>query len=210
MDFSAARRAMVDSQLRPQAVTDPLVVAAMAVVPRERFVPESAAASAYIDRIVPIGGGRSMSPPASLGRMLTELQCRQGERVLVIGAGTGYSAAVLADMGLIVTAVESDAALAARLGEVEGIEVVSGPLEQGAPDGAPYDIILVDGQVEQLPDALVEQLRIGGRIAACIVENGVPRLMTGTRSVHGFGLKSVADASMAPLPGFARPHAFTF
>lgn len=210
MDFAQARRAMVDSQLRPQAVNDPLVVAAMASVPREAFVPESAAPVAYIDRMVPLGNGRTLSPAASLGRMLTELRCRKGERVLVVGAGSGYSSAVLAEMGLDVVALESEPALLEQLRRINGITVQAGPLEEGAPDHALFDLVLVDGQIEQLPDALVEQLKPGGRLAACLVQNGVPRLMTGTRSVHGFGLKSFADASMAPLPGFARPAVFTF
>ena len=210
MDFAQARRAMVDSQLRPQAVTDPLVVAAMATVPREAFVPQGSAAIAYIDRMVPLDGGRMLSPAASLGRMLTEMRCRKGERVLVVGAGTGYSSAVLAGMGLEVVAVENDAALLDQLGTVSNITVHAGALEEGAPAAAPFDLILVDGQIEQLPDALVEQLKPGGRLAVCLVEQGVPRLMVGTRSVHGFGLKAVADASMAPLPGFARPAVFTF
>jgi protein-L-isoaspartate(D-aspartate) O-methyltransferase len=210
MDFAAARRAMVDSQLRPQAVTDPLVVEAMATVPRERFVPDASAAIAYIDRMVPLGNGRWLSPPASLGRMINELACRPGERTLVVGAASGYSAAVLAAMGLRVTALESDEALLSQLRSLKNVQVVAGPLESGDPEGAPYDVILIDGQIEELPDSLVDQLAPGGRLAACLVQGGVPRLMTGTRSVHGFGLKSVADASMAPLPGFARPPAFTF
>lgn len=210
MDFAQARRAMVDSQLRPQAVTDPLVVAAMAAVPREEFVPAGSQAIAYIDRMVPLGNGRSLSPAASLGRMLNELQCRTGERALVVGAGSGYSSAVLAEMGLEVVAVESDPAFLEELARLPGITVKSGALEEGAPDSAPFDLILVDGQVEELPETLVEQLKPGGRLAAGLLENGVPRLMVGTRSVYGFGLKNVADASMAPLPGFARPAVFTF
>lgn len=210
MNFAQARRAMVDSQLRPQAVTDPLVVAAMATVPREAFVPAGSEAIAYIDRMVPLGNGRALSPAASLGRMLTELRCRPGERVLVVGAGTGYSSAVLAAMGLEVVAVESDPLLFEHLRRVENVTALSGPMEQGAPDHAPFDLILVDGQVEQLPEELAEQLHPGGRLAVCLVEGGVPRLMLGTRSVHGFGLKSFADASMALLPGFARPAVFTF
>src|SRR4028119_1877774 len=164
MDFVAARRAMVDSQLRPQAVTDPLVVTAMAIVPREEFVPAEVRASAYIDRTVTIAPGRGLSPPASLGRMLTELECRTRERALVVGAGSGYSAAILVDMGLDVVAVENDPALLGPLRTLSGAKVVEGPLEQGAPDHGPYDLILVDGQIEDLPDALVEQLKVGGRL----------------------------------------------
>jgi protein-L-isoaspartate(D-aspartate) O-methyltransferase len=210
MDFAQARRAMVDSQLRPQAVTDPRVVAAMASVQREAFVPASSAAIAYIDRMVPLGSGRMLSPAASLGRMLTELRCRAGERALVVGAGSGYSSAVLAHMGLEVVALESEPTLLDQLRRVDGITVTSGPLEAGAPDHGPFDVILVDGLIEQLPDALIDQLNLGGRLALGLVKGGVPRLMVGTRSAHGFGLKSLADASMAPLPGFARPAVFTF
>lgn len=210
MDFAAARRAMVDSQLRPQAVTDPLVVAAMASVPREEFVPKDARAIAYIDRVVPIAPGRGLSPPASLGRMLVELAPHQGELALVVGAGSGYSAAVLAEMGIAVVAVESDPALAQRLTALAGVRVVEGPMEEGAAGEGPFDLILIDGQIEDLPDALVQQLKVGGRLAACLVEGGVPRLMAGTRTAHGFGLKSFADSGMAPLPGFEKPRVFTF
>jgi protein-L-isoaspartate(D-aspartate) O-methyltransferase len=142
--------------------------------------------------------------------MLTELRCHSGERALVVGAGSGYSSAVLAHMGLSVVAVENDPVLLEQLRALPGVTVHAGPLEEGAPAQAPFDLILVDGEVDQLPDALVDQLRTGGRLSACLVQNGVPRLVLGTRSIHGFGLKSFADASMAPLPGFARPAVFTF
>jgi protein-L-isoaspartate(D-aspartate) O-methyltransferase len=159
---------------------------------------------------VPIAPGRGLSPPASLGRLLNELGPRPGERALVVGAGSGYSAAILATIGCEVVAVESDGALAANLRTLPGVRTIEGPLEEGAPGEGPFDLILVDGLIEELPDALVEQLKVGGRLGACLLEGGVARLMTGTRSVHGFGLKSTADSSMAPLPGFARPRAFTF
>lgn len=210
MDFAAARRAMVDSQLRPQAVTDPLVVAAMATVPRELFVPESSRTIAYIDRVVPLKAGRGLSPAVSLGRLLVEAELRPAERALVVGAGSGYSAAVLAEMALEVTALESDPELVGVLSGLNGVTVVEGPLEAGVEAAAPFDFILVDGQIEELGDALAGQLRVGGRLAACMIENGVGRLAIGRRSAHGFGLKSFADGSMAPLPGFARPPVFTF
>ena len=204
MDFAAARRAMVDSQLRPQAVTDPLVIAAMAVVPREQFVAEEGRALAYIDRILPVGEGVSLSPPATVGRMLTELEPRPGERALVIGGG-GYSAAVLAEMKLDVVAVGAGlATISSR------VQAVDGPLEAGAPDAAPFDLIVIDGSVEVIPDAIVAQLKPGGRLGACMIERGVPRLVIGRKSAHGFGVKSIADAAAAPLPGFAKPKVFTF
>ena len=210
MDFAAARRAMIDSQLRPQAVTDPLVITAMAVVPREQFVPEKSRALAYIDRPLPLGAGRAMDPPVTVGRMLSELRPQPGEHVLVVGAETGYTAAVLAEMGLEVTAVEEDPALFSRLAAVPGIRAVQGELTRGAADGAPYDLIIIDGAVEFIPDAIVDQLAPGGRLGACLVERGVQRLVIGRRSRHGFGTKSIADAAAAPLPGFIRPRVFTF
>ena len=210
MDFAAARRAMIDSQLRPQAVTDSLVITAMAVVPREEFVPAESRALAYIDRSLPLGNGRAMDPPVTVGRMLTELQARPGERVLVVGAETGYTAAVLAEMGLDVTALESDPALFARLAAVPGIRAVQGELTAGVPGGAPYDLIVIDGAVEFIPDTLIDQLVQGGRLGTCLFERGVQRLVIGRRSVHGFGTRSIADAAAASLPGFARPRVFTF
>lgn len=210
MDFAAARRAMIDSQLRPQAVTDPLVVAAMASIPREQFVPAESRVMAYIDRILPLGGGRAMSPPATTGRMLTELAAQPGERALVVGAHTGYTASILAEMGLEVTALESEPILVEQLQAVPGIRVEQGELAAGAPGGAPYDIIVIDGAVEFIPDGLVEQLTLGGRLATCLFENGVQRLVIGRRTQHGFGTKSIADAAAAPLPGFSRPRVFTF
>ena len=111
-DFSLARRAMVDNQLRPEGVTDRAVLVAMGSVERERFVPESARALAYFDRPLKLAKGRAMMPPAALGRLLSELAPRPGERALIVGSGSGYSAALLRDIGLDVTALESDEALA--------------------------------------------------------------------------------------------------
>ncbi|MEO5972749.1 MAG: protein-L-isoaspartate O-methyltransferase, partial [Sphingomicrobium sp.] len=151
-DFAAARAVMIDSQLRPEGVGDPAVLAAMAAVPRERFVPEAARALAYGDRAVPLGEGRSMMAPAALGLLLSALAPRSGERALVVGAGTGYAAALLAKIGLDVTALESSAALITAKGQ--GIAVVEGPLAEGHARGAPYDLILIDGAVEHVPHAL--------------------------------------------------------
>ena len=192
MDYQLARRAMIDNQLRPEAVTDPLVIKAMATVPREQFVPEAVRALAYIDRPVPVGDEGYLSPPATLGRMLTELGARPGERALVIGPGAAYAAAVLAEMGL----------------EVRSL--TSGDLTQGLAGGGPYDIIILDGAVEFVPDPIVAQLAEGGRLGTCLFDNGVQRLVIGRRTGDAFGLKSFADASAAPLPGFSRPPAFTF
>jgi len=152
-DYAAARESMVDTQLRPEGVNYPPVVEAMAAVPREDFVAPEAKPLAYIDRTVPIGDGRLMNGPVVLGKLLTEMTPLAGERALVVGCGTGYSAAVLRVMGLKVIGLESSSTLAA-LARGAGIHVAEGPLEEGWPKGAPYDLILIDGAVEHIPEAM--------------------------------------------------------
>jgi len=208
-DFSLARRAMVDSQLRPEGVTDRGVLAAMGSVPREHFVPDSARALAYFDRSLKLTEGRSMMPPAALGRLLSELAPMPGERALIVGSGTGYSAALLKEIGLEIVTLESNEALAAATSEA-GIETVVGELSKGWPKSAPYDLILIDGAVEEVPAALVKQLRDGGRLAGAIIDRGVTRLVVGHVSGGVLGLRSLADADVDSLPGFERPRAFTF
>ena len=210
LSFETMRRAMVASQLRTNAVSDNRVIAAMAEVPRERFVPADRAAIAYADIQVPLCAGRTLNPPMALGRMLTELQIRSTDRALVIGAATGYSAAVLARLAASVVALEEDEALVAQADFSSGARFVRGPLVEGWPDDAPYDAILIDGAVETVPQAIVAQLADGGRLAVAIVEAGVSRLSVGRRSGAGFGLAAFADADAAPLPGFAPPPAFKF
>ena len=208
-DYSLDRRAMVDRQLRPEAVTDRGVLAAMASVERERFVPESAKALAYFDRPLPLTKDRAMMPPAALGRLLSELAPRAGERALVVGSGTGYSAALLQAIGLEAVALESDEALAASAREA-GIETVSGALADGWKGSAPYDIILLDGAVEEIPATLIKQLSADGRLAGAIVDRGVTRLVVGRAAGGSLGLRTLADADVDILPGFERPRAFTF
>ena len=208
-DFSLARRAMVDSQLRPEAVTDRGVLAAMASVERENFVPESARALAYFDRPLRLSDSRAMMPPAALGRLLSELAPRAGERALIIGSGTGYAAALLKAIGLEVVALESDEELA-RTARAAGVETVTGDLAAGWAKEAPYDLVLFDGAVEEVPDSILKQLAPGGRLAGAIVDRGVTRLVVGRVAGGSLGLRSLADADVAILPGFSRPRAFTF
>jgi protein-L-isoaspartate(D-aspartate) O-methyltransferase len=208
-DFSLARRAMVDNQLRPEGVTDRAVLAAMGSVERERFVPEGARALAYFDRPLKLAKGRAMMPPAALGRLLSELAPQPGERALILGSGTGYSAVLLRQIGLDVVALESDEALAAAA-NAAGVQTVSGELSNGWAKGAPYDLMLLDGAVEEVPAALVKQLRDGGRLAGAIVDRGVTRLVVGLVSGGSLGLRTMADAEVDHLPGFERPRAFTF
>jgi protein-L-isoaspartate(D-aspartate) O-methyltransferase len=208
-DFVSARRAMIESQLRPEGVTDAATLDAMAAIPREQFVPEESRPLAYADRSLAIGGGRFLLAPAVLGKLLNEMSPVSGERALVIGAGTGYSAAVLAAMGCEVLALEGTAELAARARKL-GIKVVEGTLAAGHDSGAPYDLILIDGAVELLPDAIIDQLGDGGRLGAALVDRGLTRLVVGHKVAGGFGYLSIADAGVAPLPGFLLPRPFTF
>jgi protein-L-isoaspartate(D-aspartate) O-methyltransferase len=208
-DYSLARRAMVDNQLRPEAVTDRGVLAAMASVERERFVPESAKALAYFDRPLRLSGGRAMMPPAALGRLLSELAPRTGERALVVGSGTGYAAALLKAIGIDTVALESDEGLA-RAARDAGVETVVGDLAAGWAKDAPYDIVLLDGAVEEVPGDLLKQLTENGRLAGAIADRGVTRLVVGRVAGGSLGLRSLADADVAVLPGFSRPRAFNF
>ena len=208
-DYTAARQAMVDSQLRPQGVSDPLVVAAMASVPRELFVPEEFRPLAYADRSVPLGGGRKLSPADATGLLLTNLSPRPGQKALVVGAGTGYSAAVLSEIGVDVVALDSEPALLSVAAE-RGLNTVQGPLEAGSAKDAPYDLILIDGAVEYVPDELIDQLRDNGLIGYAAVDRGVTRLAVGRKAANAVGTRMIADSAVDPLPGFTRPRAFTF
>jgi protein-L-isoaspartate(D-aspartate) O-methyltransferase len=212
-NFEHMRRAMVASQLRTTGTNDPAVLAAMGEVPRERFVPPRRTAVAYADALVPLGGGRQLNSPMALGRLLTEAAPEEAARALVIGAATGYAAAVIAKLVPSVVAVEEDPELAATARAAlagTGVTLIEGPLVAGHAAGAPYDLILIDGAVEQVPQALIDQLKDEGKLATGIVENGVTRLALGRKAGEGFGLAAFADAAAAVLPQFDRPKAFTF
>lgn len=206
-NFSSMRAAMVESQLRTSDVDDPRVIAVMARVPREDFVPAERRAMAYVDRSIPLSSGRALNPPLATGRLLKEAQVEEGDRVLLIGAATGYSAALLAALGAQVTAVEAEDG-PQLLGN--GATVVRGPLQAGAPEGAPYDVLFIDGAVQEVPATLVGQLADGARVVTGLVERGVTRLCSG-RVVSGIlGLVSLTDLEMVILPGFAAPERFVF
>jgi len=212
--FDAMRHAMVASQLRTNAVNDARVVEAMARVPRENYVPVEQQALAYRDTLLPLPGGRRHNSPLATGLLLTRARLQPGDRVLLVGAAGGYAAAVLAELGTTVVAVEEDQTLAAlasaALAGNAAVRVVAGPLAAGAADGAPYDVLMIDGAVEHVPDALVEQLKPGARAVAGVVDRGVTRLAAGRRTEGGFGLVDFVDAECAILPGFARPKTFKF
>ena len=212
--FRAMRRAMVESQLRTNDVNDPEIIEAILAEPREDYVPAARRDAAYIDRAVPLTAGRALNPPLATARLLVAAAPQPGEHVLLVGAATGYAAALLARLGCDVVAVEEDADLIAhakgQLGDWAGVRFETGVLAKGAKTGAPYDLLFIDGAIEDVPDALIEQIKPGGRAVFARAENGVTRLCIGTRTTGGFGARVLVDSEAGVLPGFAKPKSFTF
>jgi protein-L-isoaspartate(D-aspartate) O-methyltransferase len=214
-EFTSAemRSAMIDCQLRPTNVSDAGVIAAMRAIPREDFVPAALAGVAYMDRPVALNATRVLNAPLVTGTMLVQANVQAGERVLLIGAGTGYVAALLAQLGAQVVALEEDADLIAAAPEsvkTGAIQWVAGSLAQGAADHAPYALILIDGAIEELPAAIIAQLADGGRLIAARKEGSVDRLVSGVKSGGTISLRRFADMDVAPLAGFEAPKTFQF
>lgn len=206
------RAAMIDSQLRTNDVTDPGVISAMAAVAREAHVPAALTGVAYMDRAISLGNGRALNAPLVTGRMLVAAAVQPGQRVLLVGSATGYTAACLARLGADVHALEVDADLTATARAASGTDIhwIEGPLTAGAPDAAPFDRIIVEGAIEALPAALADQLADGGRIVAALSDGAVSRLVQGVKVGGTVALRPFADMDVAPLPGFARPAGFQF
>ena len=206
---AVARRAMIDSQLRVSGVNDVAVLTAMDAVAREDFVPADRRAVAYADRAIPLGNGRVLAPALTHGQMLIEAQVVADDRVLLVGGGTGYLAAVIAPLVGALTVVESDPALAGAA-PVKAGEWVTGPLAKGAAKTAPYSLILIDGAVEQVSADLVAQLADDGRVVTGLVDNGVVRLAVGRKAGDSLALLPVAEIDAAALAEFAAPRKWSF
>lgn len=220
VDFQQLRVKMVDGQLRTTDVTDVTILSAMLAVPREDFVPEQRRALAYIDEDIEVSGGngetRYLMEPSPFARLVQLAKIRPGERVLDIGCNTGYSSAILSHLAADVIGLESDAALAARARDTlaahghANVTIVEGALAAGHAAGAPYDVVVINGAVDEVPAALFEQLADGGRLVTvigagnagrsvlCVKEDG----LVSTR--HGF------NAAVRPLAEFRRAPAFQF
>jgi protein-L-isoaspartate(D-aspartate) O-methyltransferase len=186
-------------------------------LPRERFVPAAVRALAYSDEDVPLGKGRFIMEPMVLAKMLQAAVPQDQERALVVGAGTGYGAAVLAACGCRVTALEDDPALLAIAGtvlstEAAGVTLVSGPLAAGWPANAPYDLILIEGAVPEVPAALADQLhRETGRLLTAVCGDGrATRAILAEATGAGLALSTIFDCGTPPLPCMRRLPAFQF
>lgn len=205
-DAAVERRTMIDSQLRTVGINDEAVLGAMNSVPRENFLPAPLRALAYADAALEIAPGRWLLEPMALGLLLQHARVSPADRVLVIGAATGYSAAVVAHLGAAVTALESDPALAAAA----PVPVVTGPLVAGWPSAAPYDLILFDGAIETIPAAIAAQLAPSGRVAAVVRQGGVGRACAGMLVGGQIAGLPFLEVAAKPLPGFAAPREFVF
>jgi protein-L-isoaspartate(D-aspartate) O-methyltransferase len=219
-DFSTARQKMVDGQVRPSDVTDLRIIDAMLAVPREAFVPESQRALAYLDLDLDVGEAgaakRFLIKPVVIARMLQAAEIMETDNVLVVGCATGYAAAVVAKLGSRVTATESDGALAAKASDVlaklgfGNVTVRSAAASDGDEVNAPYDVIVLAGATEIVPDRLYRQLRDGGRLVGVFAISRPPRAMIVTHSHTDFGDRALFDAAVPVLPGLERPPAFVF
>jgi protein-L-isoaspartate(D-aspartate) O-methyltransferase len=213
-DFAAARRHMVDGQIRTTDVTDLRVISAMLEVPRERFMPPASVSLAYLDLDVPVGGGRRLLRPMVLAKLIQAAELEAGDRVLDVGCATGYGAALLGRIAGDVVALEQDTGLAKTAGDSllsqSNVRVVTGSLADGWAQNAPYDVVVVEGATEVVPHALCQQLKNGGRLVCVFGAGPGSKAMLYTRSSGEVGGRPVFDATAALLPGFAKTPVFAF
>lgn len=219
-DMSAARQKMVDNQIRTVDVTAHSVLKAFLSVPREHFLPSSLKPLAYIDNDLKIAGegadARYLMEPAPLAKLLQLAAIARDSVVLEIGAGSGYVSALLSQIAGYVVALESDEQLSARAGETlaeggyDNVTVVTGPLAAGWPTEAPYDVIVMNGAVEYVPEPLFDQLREGGRLVAVIGEGLSSRANLFVRERGAVSGRPVFNTAIKPLPGFRKASDFVF
>lgn len=220
MDFETARTKMVDSQLRTTDVTSHSVLKAFLTVPREDFVSEASRLVAYVDENLPVGGPsnapRHIMAPSALGRLLQLAGVQSSDSVLEIGAGTGYTTALLSILAGTVVAVESDEALAQKATELleklnyGSATVVTGDLTKGHAANAPYDLIFINGSVEEVPSALLDQLGENGRLIAVVGEGNAAKATVFQKSGSSISVVPHFNAAVKPLPGFQKLREFAF
>ena len=213
-DFTARRVMMVDTQVRPSDVTKFPIIDAMLDVARENFVPRDRREAAYMDGNIPLGAGRTVLEPRSFAKMLDALDLQNDELVLDIGSGLGYSAAVMAHIAQAIVACEADESMSAESevalndAGIDNVIAHVGALDAGVPEHGPYDVIAIQGGVEWVPDAILEQLKEGGRIAALFMEGALGEVRVGHKIGGRMNWRLAFNASAPILPGFAKERAF--
>lgn len=216
-DFAAQRLNMVESQLRTNKVTDARLIRAMSEIARERFLPERLRGIAYVDEDIALGGGRHVIEPMVAARLIHAAQIAPGDLTLEIATGTGYGTAVLSRLATTVLSVECDPALAKGAAEVlsalgfDNAVVVGGPLQDGHAKQAPYDVIVIAGAVNHVPEQLLAQMAEGGRLVGVVVgADGIGRATLVQRRAGTRSARQLFDANTPLLPGFAREAQFAF
>ena len=216
IDYAAARQAMVDRQVRPSDVTTYAIIAALLNVPREAFVPDALKPIAYFGEHLMLGEGRVLLDPWSFSKLLDTVEIRRDDLVLDVGCGLGYSAAIIARLCEAVIAVEEDEAMARTAEEilagmgVDNAVLHSGPLAAGAPEHGPYDVVLIEGGIGELPAAIADQVKVGGRIGAIFTDGTYGQGRLGIKTESGLTWRRVFDSTAPILPGFERAKSFEF
>ena len=207
---------MVDNQIRPNKVTSIPLIQALLKVPRERFVPQAARGVAYVDDDAPLGGGRWLMEPMLFARLVQSAEIKPSDIVLDVGAVTGYGAAVLSKIASTVVALEEDGALAKMLSAnldalgLDNVAAIEGKLVAGCPNQGPFDVILFEGAVHDVPTGIADQLAEGGRLVAVLDKGGVGQAVLIVRRNGALSRRVLFDAATPLLPGFAPQPTFVF
>ena len=213
-DYKMRRKIMVDTQIRPSDVTKFPIIDAFLSVPREKFVPDGKREAAYIGENFEIGQSRIILEPRTLAKLLDALDIHNDELVLDIGSGLGYSSAIISLIGEVVIAVEDDSSLASEAEEilseigVDNVVVQIGKLEDGAPEHGPYDVIILQGGVGEIPGSILNQLKNGGRIGAIFIEEGLGTAKIGFKLNEKITWRNSFNAAAPILPGFSKQKDF--
>ena len=213
-DFETRRKKMVDTQIRPSDVTKFPIIDAFLFVPREKFVPDGKREAAYIGENFQIGQSRVILEPRTLAKLLDALDVNNDELVLDIGTGLGYSSAVISLVAEFVIAVEDDSSLASEAEEIlseigaDNVVVEINKLEEGAPEHGPYDVIIIQGGVEEIPGSILKQLKNGGRVGAIFIEKGLGTAKIGFKLNDKINWRYSFNAAAPVLPGFFKQKDF--
>ena len=213
-DFKTRRKIMVDTQIRPSDVTKFPIIDAFLSIPREKFVPDGNREAAYIGENLQIGQNRVILDPRTLAKLLEALDVQKDELVLDIGTGLGYSSAIISLIAELVIAVEDDSNLTGEAEEIlseigaDNVVVQLGKLEDGAPEHGPYDIIILQGGVEEIPGSILKQLKNGGRVGAIFIEEGLGTAKIGFKLNDKISWRYSFNASAPVLPGFFKQKDF--